>query len=451
MKRVWMSTVFTASVLFLFGVCVAFLFSQSMVNLRYVTGYWLAVTAQSGLTLVVSAGIAAIGGAMEGSRLKSTHLNHVPHARKSWRIALRVLWPVLVAALAIQVLSFLTVSTHASGATDSPNLLLVIAFFTIVMFHLFLGFNLGLRLAPAVSIPLALISSYFWLGSAWAVNYFPLRYMSGLILMDCCRIYETLDTSAILAAITFNGFGAIALAIISRTKLVYSKKPRIANLGAAVLVSVVAFAVSANLSSALGPVPVVNRSLAEMECKSLRHVASWGDGKKQFSLPPRICFFPGQDPSHRFAESLNEVWTDLERLGLRPPKTIMATNVVVSANKVGIVATPVSNSAEVGYSLVSDFVGQPVVCTESNAAWIKRDLNYRYLMNFLLKATSHTNLDMKGFAPSLEPEASKAMESQFTSAGNFARGEALNSATSEWLKQSFEAVRSCDGKLPAGL
>lgn len=451
MKRVWRSTVFTASVLFVFGVCVAFLFSQSMVNLRYVTGYWLGVTAQSGLTLIVSAGIAAIGGAMEGSRLKSTHLNHVPHVRKSWRIALRVLWPVLVAALAIQVLSFLLLSTHATGATDSANLLLVLAFFTIVMFHLLLGFNLGLRLAPAVSIPLALIGSYFWLGSAWAVNYFPLRYMSGLILMDCCRIYETLDTSAILAAITFNGCGVIALVILSRTKLVYSNKPRIASLGAAVVVSVVAFTISANLSSALGPVPVVNRSLAEMKCTSTRDVVSWGDGKTQLSLPPKICLFPGQDSSHRFAESLNAVWSDLERLGLRPPKTILATNVIATANKVGIVATPVSSTAEVGYSLVSDFVGQPVVCTESDAAWIKRDLNYRVLINFLLKATSHNDLDMTGFAPSLEPAESKAFESQFTSAGAFARGEALNSATSEWLKQSFEAARSCDGKLPAGL
>jgi len=450
MKHVWKSSAFSAIVLFSFGMGLAFLFSSSMVNLRYVTGYWLGVTAQSGLTLIVSAGIAAIGGAIEGSRLKSTQLNQAPHARKSWHIAVRALWPVFVAAISIQVLSFLLLSTHAAGATDSPNLLLVLAFLTIVMFHLLLGFNLGLRLAPAISIPIALICSYFWLGSAWAVNYFPLRYMSGLILMDCCRIYETLDTSAILTAITFNGCGAIAFAIFAKTKLVYSKKPKTAIVSAAVLVAVAAFAVSANLSSALGPVPVVNRSTAEMKCSSSRHIVSWGDGKKKYSLPPKLCFFPGQDPSHRFAESLDAVWSDLERLGLRPPKTILATNVVVSANKVGVVATPVSRPAEVGYSLVSDFVGQPVVCDESDAAWIKRDLNYRSLINFLLRATSHNDLDMTGFAPPLEPSEGKAFESQFASALAFARGGSLDSTTSEWLKHSLEAVRSCDVKLPAG-
>jgi len=138
------------------------------------------------------------------------------------------------------------------------------------------------------------------------------------------------------------------------------------------------------------------------------------------------------------------------RLGLRPPKTILATNVVVSANKVGVVATPVSRPAEVGYSLVSDFVGQPVVCDESDAAWIKRDLNYRSLINFLLGATSHNDLDMTGFAPPLEPSEGKAFESQFASALAFARGGSLDSTISEWLKHSFEAVRSCDVKLPAG-
>jgi len=449
MKGVWKSTVFTAAALLLVGICVAFLFSQSMLNLRYVTGYWLGVTAQSGLTLIVSAGIAAIGGAIEGSRLKSTKANQIPHGRKAWHIALRVLWPVFVAALIIQVLSFLRLSTHGAGASDIPNLSLLLAFFTIVLFHLMLGFNLGLRLAPALSIPVALVSSYFWLGSAWAVNYYPLRYMSGLILMDCCRIYETLNASAIMTAIAFNGLGAIALAIFARRKLVYSKKPQIAIVGTAVLVAAASFAVSANLSNGLGPVPVVNRPTAEMKCTSSRHVVSWGDGNKKLSLPPKICFFPGQDPSNRFAASLDAVWSDLDRLGLRPPKTILATNVVVSANKVGIVATPVSNPAEVTYSLVSDFVGQPIDCGESEAAWIKRDLNYRSLINFLLRATSHNALDMTGFAPSLDPAERATFDNRFASAIAFSRGESLNTATSMWLKQSFESVRSCDAKLPA--
>lgn len=450
MKRVWKSTLVTAFALFTVGIFVAFLFSLSMLDSRYVTGYWLGVTAQSGLTLIASAGIATIGGSIEGARLKSAHLHRSPHARNTWQISARVLWPTLTAALGIQVASFTWLASHAAAATDIPDPTLLLAFLAIILFHLLLGFNLGLRLPPTISIPSALTISYFWLGSAWGVNYFPLRYMSGLILMDCCRIYETLDNSAILTAITFNGCGAIAFAIFAKTKLVYSKKPKTAIVSAAVLVAVAAFAVSANLSSALGPVPVVNRSTAEMKCSSSRHIVSWGDGKKKYSLPPKLCFFPGQDPSHRFAESLDAVWADLERLGLRPPKTILATNVVVSANKVGVVATPVSRPAEVGYSLVSDFVGQPVVCDESDAAWIKRDLNYRSLINFLLRATSHNDLDMTGFAPPLEPSEGKAFESQFASALAFARGESLDSTTSEWLKHSLEAVRSCDVKLPAG-
>lgn len=450
MKRVWKSTAVTAFALFTVGIFVAFLFSQSMLNSRYVTGYWLGVTAQSGLTLIVSAGIAAIGGAIEGSRLKSARLNRAPHARNTWQISAKVLWPALVAALGIQVASFALLASHAATATDMPDPTLLLAFLAMILFHLLLGFNLGLRLPPAISIPSALTISYFWLGSAWAVNYFPLRYMSGLILMDCCRIYETLDPTAILTAITFNGGGAIALLLLADKKLRYSSRPKIVGTAVALILVVSVVAASASLSSRLGPVPVANRPLSQMSCASNNEAFPYTvEAVKTRSLNALvICFFNGQDPEHAFKKSLVKTWGNLVRLGMKPPRVILATNVQSTVNAVGVVATPVSTPSEVTYSLVSDMVGQPVDCGGTLAAWQKRDLNYRYVINFVLTATSTKSLDLTGFAPSLQPNEYSLFRNHLDSALAFSRGMSLSNYEFSWLKASLSAVMTCKSAVP---
>lgn len=451
MKRVWKSTVVTAVALFTVGIFVAFLFSQSMLNTRYVTSYWLGVTAQSGLTLIASAGIAAIGGSIEGARLKSANLHRSPHARNTWQISARALWPALAAALGIQAASFTLLAPHAAAATDMPDPSLLLAFLAIILFHLLLGFNLGLRLPPTVSIPSALTISYFWLGSAWAVNYFPLRYMSGLILMDCCRIYETLDPAAILTAVTFNGGGAIVLLLLADNKLRYSSKPKLAGTGVALVLLVSIVAVSANVSSRLGPVPVANRPLSLMSCTSNNEDFPYSaEAVKTRSVNALvICFFKGQDPENAFKKSLVKTWSDLVKLRMKPPRVILATNVQSTANEVGVVATPVSTPSEVTYSLVSDIVGQPVDCGGSLAAWEKRDLNYRHVINFLLTATSAKNLDLTGFAPSLQPNEYSSFSHHLDNAIAFSRGMSLSDSEFSWLKASLSAVKTCKSAVPS--
>ncbi|WNY34082.1 hypothetical protein Q9Q99_00210 [Curtobacterium flaccumfaciens] len=72
------------------------------------------------------------------------------------------------------------------GAPGGPSPLVGLAFAGILFFHSCIGFALGRWLPPVVSIPLSLLVSYSWIGFTWSVDYFPLRYLAGLVMADCC-------------------------------------------------------------------------------------------------------------------------------------------------------------------------------------------------------------------------------------------------------------------------
>ncbi len=146
MKRLAKATLVNALILFSIGGVAAFLFSTGMVEPRFVTSCWFGITSQSGLTLIVSAGIAAVGGAIEGARLSSLKINTLPRNRSAFEITLRALTPVLLAAILIQFVSFFSLSRFSPGAADTPNFALLFVFLLILIFHLLLGFNLGLRI-----------------------------------------------------------------------------------------------------------------------------------------------------------------------------------------------------------------------------------------------------------------------------------------------------------------
>lgn len=454
MKNVWKATFVNALVLFSVGSVAAFLFSSSMIEIRFVTSYWLGITAQSGLTLIVSAGIAAVGGAIEGARLRSLRTNTFPRTRSSIQITLRVLAPVLIAAVLIQLVSFLILSRYSPGAADAPNFALLLVFLLVIFFHLLLGFNLGLRIHPALAIPIALTASYIWLGASWGVNFYPLRYMAGLILMDCCRIYEQLEPNAVYAALTFNGVGALASFLFATRKIRGKSKSNILLGLTAGTVAATAVGLSILVSSELGPVPITNRDSASMICsdsqfKQYRLSAISSTDSFEDSVNPYICFFEAQDPTGEFDSALRITWARLNDLGIEPPKLIVGTNQQNTGQRVGVVATPVSRPEEVSYSLVVDIIGQPAICDElSDQEWANRDFTYRALIKFLLTSASSAQYDLSGFAPPLSEIEQATYENLRKWSIEFLKTDVLGQDSLRWLILARQSVQSCSVQPP---
>jgi len=454
LKNVWKATYVNAWILLSVGSVAAFLFSSNMIELRFVTSYWLGITAQSGLTLIVSAGIAAVGGAIEGARIKSLRKNTLPRTRSSSQITLRALAPVLSAAILIQISSFLILSQFAEGASDSPSLGLLLVFFLIIIFHMLLGFNLGLRIHPALAIPTALTASYIWLGASWGVNFYPLRYMAGLILMDCCRIYEELDVNAIYTALIFNGLGAVASFLFASRKIRGRVKSNLPLGVTALLLSAMTVVSSIYAASDLGPLPITDRDRVSMVCSdslSRKHSLSTLNSTDNFGAvtSPNICFFEGQDPRGEFESALRATWARLNDLGVDPPKLIVGANQQNKEEQVGIVATPISRPDEVAYSLVVDIIGQPAICDqESDREWANRETSYRALIKFLLDSASSPGYDLSGFAPSLNEGEQANYRNLQLSVDKFVAHNWRNSESQEWLALAIKSVQSCDFKPP---
>ncbi len=449
MKRLAKATLVNALILFSIGGVAAFLFSTGMVEPRFVTSYWFGITSQSGLTLIVSAGIAAVGGAIEGARLSSLKINTLPRNRSAFEITLRALTPVLLAAILIQFVSFFSLSRFSPGAADTPNFALLFVFLLILIFHLLLGFNLGLRIHPALAIPIALTASYMWLGASWGVNFYPLRYMAGLILVDCCRIYEQLDASSVYTSLIFNGIGAVASFLFAARRIRGRGNANLLMGIAAGLLATTAALASTNAASALGPLPVTNRDRSSMRCLnalSEGHALSkvYEFNTLERSLSPYICFFDGQDPRGEFDTALRSTWHRLSDLGFDPPKLIVGTNQQNDQQQVGVVATPVSTPEEVAYSLVADIVGQPAICDQdSDRDWANREFTYRALINFLLTASSSPNYELSGFSPSLS-EIERANYRNLEDASQvFLQTDYLDQESRGWLMLAKQSVQSC--------
>jgi|GEM_PF-1739319 len=452
-KYFWRSSIISAISLLLVGGALAFLFASAVSSARYATSYWLGITAQSGIALIASAAIASLGGAIEGARLRSARLNKKKTNRGFLAIATRSLAPIYVAALLIQAVSFLSYVKFAAGATDAPNWPVLLAFATIIAAHMLFGFNLGLRLPAAIAYPVALTASYAWLGAAWSVNYFALRYMAGLILIDCCRIDQELDQRAVNTAILFNIGISVALLVLARGRLKLSHIAPVKTVSLAIAIAVSCTLLANNLAAPLGPFAITPRDPSNMTCKdskgNQRYLRDVSQNNNQAA--PQICFFASQDQRGEFDASLRATWQKLRKLEIAVAPVIVASTQIESLHEIGVVATPSSKPSIVAYSLVSDFVLQPTDCGTTDLEWSQRDLNYRYLMNFLLGATSTDSLNLLAFAPPLDASESAKFASLKNMATGFAATGYVEKGALPWLKKSIAAISDCTAKVPAPL
>jgi hypothetical protein len=313
-------------------------------NLSSVRGYWPAVVAGSAIFLFFPCAVASVSAAHEGARARRGRLSTVPHARREVELVATALWPSLACAAAVQLAAVLILGrgTWATTATDPLTLIrLGGAFVAILVLHTAMGYLLGRHLPLAVSIPVALLLSYSWLGFTWSVNWFPLRYLSGLVLADCCSVDTVLDARAPLAAIVFSlgmGLLLIAVAVIRTPESTARLVVRWASAAAAASAVTVA---SILIAADLGYSPAVARPAAEATC----------DG-----TAPVVCLYPEVRGTGAAEDTIRRAVRNLESAGLPVPSTVRMGDDARTDDTLSMVVTVGMTDAQVIHSLAVSFL-----------------------------------------------------------------------------------------------
>lgn len=306
------------------------LFAFNTVDPLKFAGYWDATLASSGIFIILSSPICAVVSAIEGSRLRVGRGTQIQPTRSGTAIYWQRLWPSLALGAVLQAVAFLLAARASWGAPGIPNPWFFVAFMAVIAAHSALGLLLG-RLVPLpIGIPVALLLSFGWLGFAWAVPFFPPRYMAGLSLSDCCRVQYAMDPRAVATTIVFNTavFGVLFLCAASLATRLQRRTARRRAIASAAFVAI-AVVVSLAIAAPLGPYPTQPRAASDSHCE--------GDS-------PTICLFPEQERTAGLRETITTAITALKKTGANVPSRVDAAATTSTATTlpigVGITSTP---------------------------------------------------------------------------------------------------------------
>lgn len=258
------------------------MFATSSYDVGASAGYWTGIMASSGIFLALSGPVCAATAAIEGARLRRGTRVKFPAARSGFAVCWQRLWPSLVLGAVVQAAAFTVAARGAWGSPGFPNLWIFIAFLSVIGFHAVLGLLIGACTPLPIGLPAAMLVSYAWLGFAWAVSYFPLRYLAGLALSGCCHVDATMDPHALWATIVFNFVGAVVL-----------------------------FVAVAGLSIAapVGPYPSMARPASDLHCAG---------------TDPQICLYPEQETTGTMRATIDAAMSGVKRAGARLPDRVEA-------------------------------------------------------------------------------------------------------------------------------
>jgi len=218
--------------------------------------------------------------AIDGSRVRRSKFGATAPTRSPLQVAAVSVWPTVAMSLMIQAVGFLL---SARGSWGSPGRFpweVLIAWASMILFHVALGYLLGMAFPIVAAAPLALLLSYVWLGFTWSVSYIPLRYLSGLAISGCCAVYSELAPQAVPAVAVFSLSGVVAVALI----IALQGRPRRPGIFRLAVVPVFPVAVGTvvglSLASGLGSYPSPPRATNDLKCE----VTSIAE----------ICFYPEQ-------------------------------------------------------------------------------------------------------------------------------------------------------------
>ncbi|MBO9040622.1 DUF7224 domain-containing protein [Curtobacterium flaccumfaciens] len=321
-------------------------YSAQFADETTVAGYWPAAMAGSAIYLVFSCGVAATAGAWEGRRFRAAAPVIESSSRSSAAVVADHLWTPLAAGLLLQVVAIALMSRDTWGAPGGPSPLVGLAFVGILFFHSCIGFALGRWLPPVASIPLSLLVSYSWLGFTWSVDYFPVRYLAGLVIADCCSVETSLDVRAPIIATAFSLLAGCSLLVIAVARRSSGDRAHRfgVQIGASSFAVVTLVALAAG--SGLGAAPILGRPQAQATCSG---------------AAPTICLFPEQRDTGNSESVIRKAVENLSRAGITVPPTIRASNAPATADVLNMIVQVRMTDSDLLHSITTSMLGDAEV------------------------------------------------------------------------------------------
>jgi len=314
----------------------------SFVDPQNYRGYWPAVASNSAIFLLFSCILASSSSAIEMSRLQRSGILDLPSTRTRLLVTLDRLWPSLVLAFLVQLLAFAMLSLGTWGVPGFTPIILWSSFVSVIAMHVALGAVLGRYLPMAAAVPLSLVASYSWLGFTWSVPFFPLRYLSGLEVVTCCRLDMQLDPLGPFVTVVFSLSLACILLALSvlrwRGRNAGGITTRVAFLA---LTTVAATSLCLFIARDLGAAPVMPRSQNEASCTETN---------------PSVCLFPEQHGKRDPSQLIIKASDNLTRAGIEVPSTVRFSINASTSSTLNMAARPYMKPEEVLHSFTSAFL-----------------------------------------------------------------------------------------------
>lgn len=350
------------------------LYYVSFVDETNYHGYWTSVASNSGIFLLFSCTVASVSAAVEMTRLKRSGCFELPSARGRWIIVLDRLWPSYLVATIVQLAGFTLLGISSWGSPGGTPPILWVSFACVSALHVALGGVIGRFLPLAAAAPLALLASYAWLGFTWSVSYFPLRYLSGLEVVACCRLDIQLDPVGPLATSIFSASLVVTLLYVAvarwRRTGAFSVTSR-----AVALTLLAGLGTTAALFVAkdLGPGPVQARSQQDSSCTATR---------------PAVCLFPEQVGQRDPTDLIVHAAANLARAGIDLPSTVRFAVDPSTPDTVRMAARAYMTPKEVLYSFTSALTPQAVYCDNADE-YRSRQITGETIRSWLLVKASN--------------------------------------------------------------
>ena len=339
LRYFWRRPVFILTALAIGGMA---LYADTFVRSDNFEGYWASTVSNATIFLIFSCGVSSASAAIAAARARRGGLWSMPTARSRVRISVRILWPAFVGGVVAQLFGLGLLIPSALGAPGRFPVEVCAAWLCILLFHTSLGFLIGRFLPMVASIPLAVFISYVWLGFTWALDYYPLRYLSGLVIVNCCSVNTRLDERAVTAVIAFSFIAALALFLtavappvnLGRNRTSFSWIGTVAGVIVAVIVGL-------NIAHGLGPQPLQDRPLSEQRCSGSR---------------PNVCLYPEQFIHSDPRPILGKAFKNLENQGISVPPTISGARGKSDAETLYMVISSKSTASLLVSSLASSLL-----------------------------------------------------------------------------------------------
>lgn len=335
-----------AYVLGIVAIVAIVLYNREFVNPVNFEGYWVSTFANASIFLIFSCPVGSASAAIAAARARRAGIWSLPLARSRAAITFRLLLPSFVAGFVAQLLGLFLLTSASWGAPGRVPFEIVLAWVAILIFHISIGYLLGRFLPVAASIPLAIFVSYCWLGFTWSVNYFPIRYLSGLVIASCCSIETTIDERSIVAVVVFSLMMSVALllsATVPPTGVHWSVGPLTGT--AATAFAVVAVTVGLSVAQGLGADPATPRNRADLVCT----------GKT-----PTICIYPEQLQHKNPRPVLESAYKNLREEGVPLPSMITTSNTKADRSSLRVVITTRPTTGQLVYTIAAALIPDDV-------------------------------------------------------------------------------------------